>query len=489
MEQVIAEYHLTRYGRVRFAFAIASALLIAAGLCLYGSLWTVLLLLAGGLSYCCTAFLCFHPEGQPLREEVGRLYEGLFRYLLRRASHDSQGVSAVNSVVNGEGGRTQISQLCHKEAQKFIQLILRDFVAEWYENVTDDPEFPEDVHKILEHLALETSVRLQGIDLDNAVCELLTLILPYLEAGQEAGTLDYDGMKVFDINHRECLRAFENNPQVAHRALRSPEAEARYYRQVVDTLLQSALPPEYKNCDVACMFVREVLITNIIVPLVDLISDPDFLNEAIPVILSKASPEKIKRELTEIRRENEQLKRELSREKLRMMHQPAQTQRRRFSTSLSSSRYSRSDLGRLPRAASDFGLMRSTATVASTPSFPITSIRRPRRATLDVPPTYDIPSGHSTLENGATRSVRTSSASSDELESSESLIYIQMPPIFVTRHVRISKDDSMHIGYIFKVRDTGVQFPSISWIQYRYGLYFTAVMYTLVIGDPPCRYE
>jgi len=54
--------------------------------------------------------------------------------------------------------------------------------------------------------------------------------------------VDYNGVMVFDVENKKCLRAFENNHRVAHRALRSPESELHHYRQALDTLL-------CENCD------------------------------------------------------------------------------------------------------------------------------------------------------------------------------------------------------------------------------------------------
>ncbi len=451
MEQIVTEYHLTRFGRVRLVFIASSAALGVVAICLYGYVWAAPLLLLGGLAYVCTAFLCFQPEGRLGRVKADRLYESLFQFLVQRAR---DGGGEPHKGKRKEGG-AELSQLCHKEAQKFIQLILRDFVAGWYENLTDDSEFAEDVHKILEHLALEANVRVQNADLDSTVCEILALILPYLEVGQDAGTLDYDGVKVFDVTHEKCLRAFESNPRVAHRALRSPEAEARHYRQMVDTLLQSFLPAEYRHCDAACMFVREILVTNVVEPLVDLISDPDFLTEAIPIILSKATPDKVARELAEIWRENEQLEVELSRVKLRRLHQPAQTQQRRFSTTVYSSWRSRSELVQLPRDTPRHGLIDSTAASAS-PFSSNSPVLRRRSATVAMPSSYGDPLGNLTEENGAAKASRSSSSSSNELVASgkDDIVCVNLPPIFVTRHVRVSKDNDLHIGYIFKVRTT-----------------------------------
>ena len=155
---------------------------------------------------------------------------------------------------------------CHKEAQKLIQLIMKDFVQSWYTNVTSDSEFPDDAQKILEHIALEINVRLQQVDMEEAIVDVLELILPYLEVLNQVGIRNYSGMELFDVSSETCVKQFEADPRVAHYALKTTAHEQRHYRQLLDVLLQCAVPGEYSRCDVACTLIREVLITNIFNP-------------------------------------------------------------------------------------------------------------------------------------------------------------------------------------------------------------------------------
>ena len=422
MEGIINNYQLTRFGRVRLLFLAVSLLLVTTCWCLYGFIGFALLCGMGGLAYCCFNFLCYYREAEEWRKRVDQAYEKLFLTLLRHSP-----------TIGTNKRNVQVSQPCHKEAQKIIQLIMRDLVLEWYENVTDDSEFPEDVQKILEHLALETNIRLQNIDLDEVVCELLSLVLPYLEVVNAAGTLEYNGVTIFDVNHEASLRAFENNSRVAHRALRNPETEARYYRQAIDALIQSAVPPDYRNCDAACIFIREVLLENIVQPLIGLLCDPDFLNEAIPIVLSKAPKEKIERELQEIRRENEALENQVSKGKLLLVHKQAQLQRRRFHSH--SGRFNHTFIADSPLVILPSHLEASTTTMSSATS-----------------------SFYGLGEHTSSRSVAIGNSTPvDRLESSyeddeEDGLYVSLPPIFVTRHIRVEKQGAMHIGFIFKVK-------------------------------------
>ena len=295
-----SRFEAARFRRVQWLSAAACLALGLLALLLFGHLWTVTLFLAGVLAYCAMFYVCYHPQAKERRKGIDRLYERLFKQLLGYST-------ARKSTTLSPPHVTKAALLCHKEAQKMIELIMRDFVSSWYGEITSDAEFPDDVQKILEHISLEINVRLQQVDLEEVVCELVTLVLPYLEVVNEAGKREFNGVEFFDITHEKSLHEFESNPVVAHKALRSHEAEMKFYRQALDALIQCAVPTEYNNCDIACTFVRELLLKNIILPLIDLISDPDFLNEAIPMILSKASEEKIQRELAAISEENEQL--------------------------------------------------------------------------------------------------------------------------------------------------------------------------------------
>lgn len=265
-----------RHSFVQWSARVGTIAVFSVCVVLYGVPLAVLLGLLASCAYCGVTYLSFTLEGHQWRQALEDSYDKVFSSVYGQGSLLGR---------RGEDGdrskkeRGQASLQCHREAQKMIQLIMRDFVLEWYENVTTDLEFPDDCQKILEHVALEINVRMQQVDLDQVVNEVFTAVLPYLVAVNEAGQLEYNGVEIFDVKHERCLRRFEENPTVFHRALHSGASETRYYRQLLDALIQTALPDEYRNSDLACMFLREILLRNILEPLVSLICDPDFLNK------------------------------------------------------------------------------------------------------------------------------------------------------------------------------------------------------------------
>lgn len=368
-------FQVTRQRNTTVLFASLVLLLFSSSQWLFGLVWTFILCAISGLSFCCCAYISYRPEAREWRgklsEWYGRLFVWGFNYSHRHlkgnhkkdhthftSSHTpvpsefpqtstkgelSSGVTlndqrppqpqALGQETNdAEGEGLQPMHECHREAQKMIQHIMKDFIQTWYTNVTSDTEFLEDVQKILEHVALEINVRLQQIEHQESIVELLELILPYLEVLNEAGIRNLSGVKLFDVTTETCVKQFEANPKVAHYAMKSPHLEKRHYRQTMDALIQCAFPPEYAKCDVACMLVRELLITNLFEPLFELLCDPAFLYEVIPLILTKATDEKIGRQLDDIEQENQELERILSRGRLIVMMGSQGQNKRRFCT-------------------------------------------------------------------------------------------------------------------------------------------------------------
>lgn len=484
---------------------------------LFGFVWMWILCVLSQLSYCVTSFVCYRPEAGEWRQAIAEWYEKLFVWSLNyphrppkpktaakqtkdhaplHVNEPSLGVlnglkllqPQASGQVNKDEGVQPMKQ-CHKEAQKIIQLIMRDFITNWYADLTTDTEFPEDIQKILEHIALEINVRLQDINIEEAVVEALELILPYLEVLKEAGIRRYSGIELFDVNTEVCVKQFETNPKVAHRAMKSPAQERRHCRQALDSLIQPAFPPEYARCNVASMFVRELLLANIIEPLLDLLCDPAFLYEAIPLILLKASPEKIYRQLDDIELENEKLDRTLNKGRLiiNIMGSRGHT-RRRFQTSsgqfghstglsspsfLSHRRGRRRDKSRTQSIAvfpymqkTSSGVYESTSWLSqSSQNFSRPSTIEEATAEATYPPAQKLSPRRTSRDTLAHQNHMVDGANfaEDIFEEEESgttsenameveYAVVELSPIYIERHVRVfDGSNNPYIAYIFKV--------------------------------------
>lgn len=564
---MLGALHLTQWRNTVLLLFLLPIVLLSSSWWLFGLVWTMLLCAVIGLSYCTTSYVCYRPEAKQWREALSEWYDHLFVWALNYSHSPAQpvrngevegvsshtqdstfqsaglntktkaelsggGAMSLNDVrlpqpcatieqeggssgeVGEAGGEGTVPMLkCHKEAQKIIQLVMKEFVRSWYSEVTSDTEFLEDVQKVLEHVALEVNVRMQQVNLDEVVVDILELILPYLEVLNKAGCRSYNGgIELFDVINDKCLKEFEANPKVAHYAMRSPVAERQHYRQALDALLQKAFPSEYARCDVACMFVRELLLKNIIEPLFELLCDPAFLYDSIPMILSKASPEKIGRQLDDIMRENEELDHTLNRGRLIVSIMGSQGRNKRrfhsssghfgqsaqfYAPSSSPERPPRRQRG-LPRPHSIAelpGLRRTSSGIYESGSWlsqstrippspllsrtveedeseatyppPVPSQRfsptRSRRATLST-----VRAGGLSLDHSSPRELGEAGGggfSEDEEEEEEvgeedsfehmvdgEFAVVQLAPIYIERHVHVVRESGSHVAYLFKVR-------------------------------------
>ena len=551
--------HLTRRRNTSLFLFLLLALVLCSTWWLFGLVWTVILCAAHGLSYCTCSYVCYRPEAKRWREALVDWYDQLFIWAFNYSHSPAKGVqsdtvrssgSARNHSVgqrskaetsltgegllnsahpphpvaeldrkggeegNNEGEEVAPSLKCHKEAQKIIQLLMKDFIRSWYLDLTNDIEFLEDVQKVLEHVALEVNVRVQQMNMEQVVVELLELILPYLEVLNKAGCRSYNGgLELFDVINNKCLKEFEANPKVAHYALRSASSERLHYRQALDAILQTAFPPEYARCDVAGMFVRELLLKNLIEPLFDLLCEPAFLYETIPMILSKASPEKVSRQLEDIVRENEELDHILNRGRLivnivgshggnsRRFHSSSGHFGQSAQFSMPSAPPQRSpgrrwDFSR-PHSIAQFSDLRQTSSgiyesgswLSQSTRMPPSPLLRSRTEEDEYEATYPplVPSprvspmrsrntgigGRDPSLGGRTRrgygpgmSGRYGEQREEEEEYEEDLgsedgensfevvdgefAVVQLAPIYIERHVRVVRESS-HIAYIFKV--------------------------------------
>ena len=537
---MVEALHLTRRGNTVLLTLLLLVGLLSSSWLLFSRVWTLLLCTATVLSYCATSFTCYHPDAKKWREYLSEWYKYLFVWALNysqspaKSDQDnvgnfsyhfsSQSMTSLSGRpspqsptsiehehesggkrrVSGEEGVTPVLN-CHKEAQKIIQLVMKDFIHNWYTEVTNDTEFLEDVQKVLEHIALEVNIRLQQMNLEELIVDLLTLILPYLEVLNKAGCRNYNGgVELFDVNNEKCLKEFEASPKARHYAMRSRAAEKQHFRQILDVLIQTAFPPEYARCDSACTFVRELLLKNIMGPLFDLLCDPAFLYTSIPMILSKAAPEKIRRQLDAILKENKELDRMLNRGRLIVSGTGSKERnKRRFHsssgcfgrsaklpvTSLSST--TRSTLARPHSIAALPGLCRTSSGIYESGSW----LSQSTRVSSTSPnlhkgidgdgedeTTYS-PSGPSqsrramfTLRTGGINlydssagglpeTLRDETSEKEEEEEEEDynscdymvmdgeFAVVELAPIYIERHVRVVRESGSHIAYIFKVRE------------------------------------
>jgi len=240
-----------------------------------------------------TTFTAFHQRANHCRDTVDNILNETFTFLfkvgLKKKEQKSQG-------------------LCQKEATKISRLIVRDFVQYWYSEYSDDKEFPNDILLLLEHLAIKLEDRCRAINIEELLVEVLPLVTAQLEAVSSSAVEHCNGVKRFDVQSSDCVQHFENNhPEAVHYSLINYDSEYRHIKNIIDLLFESVLPVKYRHCEAGRLFVREVLTCRVLLPTINQLCDPNFLNQAIVHLLSPASPNQIANVMHQIEVENAEL--------------------------------------------------------------------------------------------------------------------------------------------------------------------------------------
>ena len=234
-----------------------------------------------------TSLIAFHQRANPWRDTLDKILNTIF----------------LKVGLKKKAARTR--ELCQKEAKKISQLIIKDFVNYWYKEISDDTEFPSDVLMLLEHLAIKMEDRSRAINIEEILVDILPLVTAQLKAVSESAIHHSNGAKRYDVQGFECVRDFEGKHHDAvHCSLVSYHTEYRYIKNIIDLLFDTLLPIKYKHCEAGRLFVREVLTCRVVLPMINKICDPDFLNQAIVHLLSPANPERIELIMRQIEAEN-----------------------------------------------------------------------------------------------------------------------------------------------------------------------------------------
>ncbi|KAJ1969902.1 hypothetical protein H4R34_006120, partial [Dimargaris verticillata] len=158
-----------------------------------------------------------------------------------------------------------------------LDLVTRDFVHSWYHDLTDDHDFANEIHAAVSHVCRRLEARARRIDwpdlLFHGVLPVVKAHLQdYHQVTAKVGT-DYGGGQhsADDLFHR-----FQPHP-----ALDMPLNETRYFRRLTDQLLPHVLLPADCQSPSVRYLIREV-VTNIVWKnLVDALSEPATVYEAI----------------------------------------------------------------------------------------------------------------------------------------------------------------------------------------------------------------
>ncbi|KAJ2500689.1 hypothetical protein GGH96_002545 [Coemansia sp. RSA 1972] len=178
------------------------------------------------------------------------------------------------------------SAVVNASVLRLVTLIVRDFVQEWYEKITDDKEFTTQVAGQLSQVTNEIEKRCRKVDwVRFLLFELPEIVHLHVRDAQQC----FARLGTVYVGRETSIESMFQSMQ-PHVALnQAADSELLYLRHLSHELLRVFMPPEAQSDEVVHHLLREILACAVLRNVVDALADPSTLNEGIIQAVGKHS--------------------------------------------------------------------------------------------------------------------------------------------------------------------------------------------------------
>ncbi|KAI9361606.1 PXA domain-containing protein [Zopfochytrium polystomum] len=158
------------------------------------------------------------------------------------------------------------------ELTQFLSLFIRDFIDAWYDpfNVSKSPEFPAAVHAAMRQALITLGFAAAHMKLVSAVSSLSQTLIDHMREyrAYESSSLSLDSY--LSRHPASPFHRYSDTAQINH-----------LLRKLSAHIVLSSVPKADRESPVVFSFLREILATSVLLPMVDKFSDPDYLNQSL----------------------------------------------------------------------------------------------------------------------------------------------------------------------------------------------------------------
>ncbi|KAF3939511.1 hypothetical protein ABW19_dt0207919 [Dactylella cylindrospora] len=174
-----------------------------------------------------------------------------------------------------------------------IGLIIGSFVNEWYQRITPDPAFSNQVEKTIRHALYTLWIRAEKLDivemLVGKVVPLLTTHLSEFAAAERAVRGKHLNKQLTESEELDIAVASKYKDGRLHSAVQVGYADSKtvqqdYLRKAVERVLPFILPEKEIKSRVISTLVREIVSCSVLLPVILMMSDPDFWNRSVETL-------------------------------------------------------------------------------------------------------------------------------------------------------------------------------------------------------------
>lgn len=170
------------------------------------------------------------------------------------------------------------------EIHSAVHKAVRDFVSSWYRTLLseEEGEFELDVLNSMLESVMELKERARRVDRKELIQRLLELLGCHLES--------YMTAKQILGSQKEGISLWQIYSEVVapHPAVGSASSEVNYSKALVNLVLHVLVPYPQMETRTGGYMVTELITCNVLLPLINRVSDPDWLNQTIVEIFTKS---------------------------------------------------------------------------------------------------------------------------------------------------------------------------------------------------------
>ncbi|GAB7350911.1 hypothetical protein MBLNU459_g1424t1 [Dothideomycetes sp. NU459] len=172
----------------------------------------------------------------------------------------------------------------------FFDLILRDFITSWYRNISARPLFQNEVDRAIRDALANVGNRIAGLDIvEIAVARIVPIITGHMRDFYNAEravrgknlSRDMTESDELDLAIAAKYRDGKLHPAASLAFSDTKLMQQSHLRGLVSKLLPLVLSDSMKSSPAVSTLVREIVACAVLVPIMLMLSDPDFFNQQI----------------------------------------------------------------------------------------------------------------------------------------------------------------------------------------------------------------
>ncbi|KAI5726648.1 hypothetical protein M8J76_006212 [Diaphorina citri] len=241
---------------------------------------TLLLFLIGGIL--ALYYLCEETFNAYLHDMEGSrsgVRENIYHQLKYIISHKKKETPSLSS----NDWRLTGSMEVDEQLEAILAFLIRDYFHSWYDKLSNDQELSHEVQLSFHKVIVALTNRARELDwLPYLTTELVDDCATHIRLYRQAKhmKLEKESSSLEDLFFDLELK-LEKNAQCRDQICMDCKQERYYLQHVAEVILYLVVPSEEFHCLVLRYLLRDILVNTILVPIINLLSDPDYINLTI----------------------------------------------------------------------------------------------------------------------------------------------------------------------------------------------------------------